>query len=281
MALLLAGAFASGMPAAEDPAEIRSRTEELIKAYSAGNAEALAAFWTPSGEYARESVTVRGRDNIQKAYAEHFKKKPAGKLSVKDDTVRFLSDSAAVQEGTLVVERDNPADCVNCKFSVLYVKSQDKWHIGLFREQTQEASLAELTWLIGEWKFKAGEEEGTMAVRLSKGNMFLLIQTTLKEGEEETIATQVLGIDPATGGLRSWTFESDGSIGTAEWVRTEKGWLASVTSTTADGEKVKAVTTITPASRDEFTFASTERTVDGEKSPDIGPVKVTRVATGR
>ena len=36
-------------------------------------------------------------------------------------------------------------------------------------------------------------------------------------------------------------------------------------------------TIVGPASRNEFTFQTTERTVDGEKAPDTKPVKVTRV----
>ena len=142
-------------------------------------------------------------------------------------------------------------------------------------------SLSELAWMVGEWTFKNDQTTGTMTVQFSKKNAFLLVQTRVKEGDDEDTATQVIGVDPATGKLKSWTFESDGSIGTADWVRTDIGWLASVTSTSADGEAIKAATTIKPTSRDEFTFRSTERTVDGEKAPDIGPVKVTRVAKGK
>jgi hypothetical protein len=54
-----------------------------------------------------------------------------------------------------------------------------------------------------------------------------------------------------------------------------------VNATTAEGEPVKAVTTMTPSSRDAFTFQTTDRTVDGEKAPNVGPVKVTRAAAGK
>lgn len=281
-AMAVSGTLITGTAHAQDPAEIRSRARELVKALSAGDAEAVAAFWTPSGEYVRESVTIRGRDNVRKAYAEHFKKKkPAGRLVVNDDDVRFLSDAVAVHEGTFTVERDNPADSVRSKFSVLYAKSDGKWYVGMLREEPEGPAVAELAWLVGDWTFKADQGEGTITAQFTRKKTFLLVQTRTKEGDDEETATQVIGIDPATGKLKSWTFESDGSIGTAEWVRTETGWLASVTATTADGEPVKAVTTITPTGRDSFAFRSTERTVDGEKAPDIGPVTVTRVVAGK
>lgn len=279
--LLLGTVLASGAAGAEDPAVIRSRAQEFIKALSTGDPDGVAACWTPSGEYVREAITIRGRDNIRKAYAEHFKKKPSGQLSIKDDTVRFLSDTVAVQEGDFVVERDNPADSVRTKFSALYVKTDSNWYLGMLREEPEGPSLTELAWMVGNWTFKADKAQGTMTVQLTRQKKFLLVQTRVKEEDDEVVATQVLGIDPATRKLKSWTFESDGSIGTAEWVRTETGWLASITATTADGEPVKAVTTITPSSRDAFTFQTTDRTVDGEKAPDSGPVQVTRQAAGR
>ena len=158
------------------------------------------------------------------------------------------------------------------------MNADSKWHFGMLREESEGPAVAELAWMVGDWTFKADKAEGTMSVQLTEKKSFLLVQTRVKEGDDEEVATQVIGIDPATGKLKSWTFESDGSIGTAEWVRTETGWLASVSATTADGEPVKAVTTITPTGRDAFTFRTTERTVDGEKVPDTEAVKVTRVA---
>jgi hypothetical protein len=44
---------------------------------------------------------------------------------------------------------------------------------------------------------------------------------------------------------------------------------------------VTATTNLTPVDEDTFTFQSTERTVDGEKAADVGPIKVTRGAAGK
>ena len=43
-----------------------------------------------------EEITVRGRSNIEKAYAEALKKKTVRNLVVEGDSVRFLSDDAAI-----------------------------------------------------------------------------------------------------------------------------------------------------------------------------------------
>ncbi len=279
LALAACVTIAAGWTHAQDadPAPINARAQELVKALTGGDADALANFWTPTGEYARDAVTIRGRDNIRKAYAEHFKMKTTGKLTIAESSVRFLSDSVAVQEGVFTVNRDNPADNVRNKFSVLYLKIDGTWHVGMLREQSEGPALAELEWMVGDWAFKTENVEGTMSVQFTKKKTYLLVQTRVKDVEDEEVATQIIGIDPASGKLKSWTFESDGSIGTAEWVRTEKGWLANITATTADGEPVKAVRTLTPTSLNEFTYLSTERSVDGEKLADSTPVKVTRV----
>jgi uncharacterized protein (TIGR02246 family) len=275
--LVVAITLASGSAAAQDPAPIKARAQDLVKALTDGDADAVANIWTPAGEYAREKATIRGRDNIRKAFAEHFKKKPGGKLTIVDETVRFLADTVAVFEGTFFVERDNPSDDVRNKFSALFVNADGKWHLAMLREDSEAAALSELAWLVGDWTFKTEKAEGTFTVQYSKKKTYLLVQTRVKDGDEEDIATQVIGIDPATGKLKSWTFESDGSVGTADWVRTDTGWVANITATAADGDAVKAVTTIKPSSHDAFTFQTTDRTEGGEKIPDTAPVKVTRV----
>src|SRR5690348_9357792 len=95
---------------AADRAAVRARTEEFLKALARGEAREVAAFWTATGEYVRGDLTIRGRANIEKAYAEHLKKKQPGTVTVEGASIRFLSDDTAVQEGVFVVKRPNPAD---------------------------------------------------------------------------------------------------------------------------------------------------------------------------
>jgi uncharacterized protein (TIGR02246 family) len=136
---------AASAPAQEpDPAPVKARVREFVKVLSGRDAGAVAALWTPMGEYTSGSVTVRGRDNIRKAYAEHLKKKAAGTITVADETVRFLSDSVAVYECDFLVERENPADSVRSKASMLFVRADGQWQIGLLRETPEGPALAEL-----------------------------------------------------------------------------------------------------------------------------------------
>src|SRR5262245_27456899 len=71
---------------AEDQAAVRKRTEDLLKAVAKGDAKELAAFWTDTGEYLRgDDLTIRGRANIEKAYAEHFKTRKPGTVELQSE----------------------------------------------------------------------------------------------------------------------------------------------------------------------------------------------------
>jgi uncharacterized protein (TIGR02246 family) len=265
-----------------DQAALRDRTREFLKSLANGDAREVAGFWTTTGEYARGSdLTIRGRANIEKAYVEHLKKKQPGTVTVEGESIRFLSDDTAVQEGVFVVKRSNPAETTRSQFSALFVRSGGNWYFGLLRESPEATSLQELGWLVGSWSYSSDHAETRMAVEWTEGKKYLLCRTTRKQDDQTTTATQILAVHPATGAIRSWTFESDGSLGEAVWSRTDTGWTAKVTSVDADGDKVTATTTLAPIDENTFTFQSTDRTVDGEKAADIGPITVTRGAAGK
>jgi uncharacterized protein (TIGR02246 family) len=262
---------------AEDQAAVRARLQEFLKALAKGDAQEVARFWTATGEYrSGDDLALRGRANIQKAYTEHLSKKQPGAIELERDSVRFLSEDTAVQEGVFLVKRPNPAEQSRHRFSALLVRVKGQWQFGLLREWSEGPSLQELAWLVGTWSFKTEGAEVRMAFEWTENKTFLLVRFTMKQEDRTVSGVQLLALDPATKALKSWTFESDGSLGEAVWARTEKGWAARSTAVTPDGEKVRARSTITPIDENSFTWQSTERTIDDEKAPDIGPVKVVR-----
>ena len=57
-----------------DKQAIDKLTKDATKAFENRDAAALVAHWTADGEFVRnDGVPIRGRDEIQKAYAEYFK----------------------------------------------------------------------------------------------------------------------------------------------------------------------------------------------------------------
>src|SRR5262245_43821534 len=276
-------------PGAGDPAKapdrtadqdaVKARTRTLLEALGKGNAKELAAFWTPTGEYHREELNLRGRANIEKAYAEALKTKSPRALVVQGDAVRFLSDDAAIHEGTFLDKRANPADRHRSRFSILYLRGKGQWQIGLLRETPLGPSPQELGWLVGAWTCQTKGGTVRLVFEWSEGKAFLRGKSTVKSADDTSTGFQVIGLDPGSGALKSWTFEEDGGLGQGTWERTAKGWTAKVTGFNGEGEKVTATTTLTPLDEDTFTWHSTDRTVDGEKAADIGPIQVVREKT--
>ncbi len=269
-------------PADDRPADrdaIRQRVKDFLKAAAAGDAAAVAAFWTPTGEYVHaDELTLRGRANIEKAYKEFFdKKKALGTVEPQGVATRFLGDDTALMEGTFLVKRGNPAEQSRNCFSILFVRSRDVWSIAQMKETPEGPSVQDLAWLLGTWTYQGDKgTEAEMTFDWMGDKAFLRGQLKLKRGEESLTSTLIIGRDPETGELRSWTFEGDGGIGEAFWERTEKGWTYSAKTVTADGEKVQGRTTLTPVDANAFEWKLTDRMVGDEKLPDVGPVKVTR-----
>ena len=267
---------------AEDRAALRKRTEEILKAADKADAKALAGFWTETGEYVRgDDLTIRGRANIEKAYAEHFKAKKAGSVELQAESARFLSDDTAIQEGTFVVKRPNPAEETRSRFSALFVRQKGQWYLGLLREWAEGPSLQELAWLVGSWTSRTGDAEVKAVFEWTEDKSFLRGRFSMKHEGHTAAGFQVLALDPATKALRSWTFQAGGGLGEAAWTRTDKGWTAKTTGVTPDGESVTATTELTPIDANSFTWKSVDRTVGGEKVPDVGPVKVVREGPGK
>ena len=215
-----------------------------------------------------------------KAYAERFKAKKPGTVELQGDSVRFLSDDTAIQEGTFLVKRPNPAEEARSRFSALFVRVKGQWYLGLLREWAEGPSVQELAWLVGTWTSRTDDAEMKAVFEWTDDRTFLRGRFSMKHKGHTATGFQVLALDPATKALRSWTFEAGGGLGEAAWARTAKGWTAKTTAVTPAGEKVTATTELTPIDANSFTWKSVGRTIGGEKVPDVGPIKVVREGSG-
>src|SRR5262249_6899906 len=89
------------------PAARKADEEALYKAiasfeeaFQKGDAKAVAALWTPEGEYVSEDGTsFTGRAALEKAYTEFFSKNPNNSLDVEVTSIRFPSRDNAVVDG--------------------------------------------------------------------------------------------------------------------------------------------------------------------------------------
>jgi uncharacterized protein (TIGR02246 family) len=269
----------SGDDNGADAAAIKAAGQSFLKAFMAGDARALAAHWTANGEYiADDGTSIRGRAQIEKAYAKLFDKKPlATKAELQTTSIRFPSRDTAIAEGYFKVQTGKESS-VTSKYSVLHVREGGKWLMALVREFPHErASLHDLDWLIGSWVAKRGDTEVRTTYEWWGKKTFIRVNITLKQADRTTNGFQMITHDAATGQIRSWTFDTDGNFGEASWTRDGQKWTQESAGVMENGSILSATNIVTRLDDDTFTFQSVERTMGGAEAADIPPVRVTRV----
>jgi uncharacterized protein (TIGR02246 family) len=272
-------AEAGGRKRNADEEAIRKLSAEFTRALVKGDAKAVAGMWTEGGEYvADDGTTVRGRPALEAAYATFFAEALPVKAEATIDSIRFVSRDSAIEEGVAKVRKGKGEGPVANRYSILYVREDGRWHIALLREWPHEGvTLRDLDWLIGTWVAKTEDGEVRTAYGWDENKAFLRARITIKGKDHTVAATQTIGKDPRTGGLRSWLFGSDGGFGEASWSPDGKRWVLGATGVTADGGEMTATNILTPLDPDSFTWQSIDRTLNGEALPNIPPIKVTRV----
>jgi uncharacterized protein (TIGR02246 family) len=262
-----------------DTAAIKLAGQSFLKAYMAGDAKGMAAHWTENGEYFADDGTIlRGRGDIEKAYAELFaKKKGNTQAEIEITSIRFPSKDTAIEEGYFKVRvgKDHP---VTSRYSVLHVREGDKWLMAVVREHPGEGtSVRSLEWLIGSWEAKRNGTEVRTTFEWWGDKSFIKAKIQIKEKGETREGFQMIVKDPSTGQIRSWAFDTQGSFGEAAWSRDGNKWTQDSAGVLEDGSILAATNILTRIDHDTFTYQSVDRTIGGESIEDIPPVRVTRV----
>lgn len=281
--LTLSGRPLEGQPAkaeaGTDAEAIRKAGLNFVKAYSTGDAKAMAAHWAENGEYfAADGTTLRGRDRIEKGYAKLFgKKKGDVQAEIEVSSIRFPSKDSAIEEGHFKVRVGKEAP-TRSKYTVLHVREGGKWLMAVVREFPSEGvSVRDLDWLIGSWQAK-GEDTVVKTTYEWWGDKAFLRATVSITQEGRTLdGFQMIGKDAATDEIRSWAFDAGGSFSQGTWTREGDKWTQETACVTEDGGTLAATHILTRINDDAFTFQSVERSLDGEELPDVAPIRVTRV----
>src|SRR5437899_1413650 len=89
-----------------DSAAIRKLSSEFTEALGKGDAKAVAGYWTKEGEYiGHDGTTLRGQAAMEEAYAKFFKATTQPKVEMNIDSIRFVSQDTAIEEGHAKAER--------------------------------------------------------------------------------------------------------------------------------------------------------------------------------
>jgi uncharacterized protein (TIGR02246 family) len=266
-----------------DEETIRAQAKDYCIAFGEGDAKAVAAFWTERGEYQDESETLRGRDAIENAFAEHFKVAPKQTMTIDIDSIRFPARDLAVEEGTIQVKANGTQLPTSTRYRVVHVREDGKWKAALVREWgAGDDKLQDLAWLIGTWTAKTKDREVELRFNWNDKKTYILSHFTVKEKDKVTSSgTQRICQDSQTGRLRSWIFDDEGGHGQGLWSRDGNRWLSESMGVTPAGTETTSVNVMTRLDDNSFVWHSINRSVDGEAMPDTTPVKVTRKASDK
>jgi uncharacterized protein (TIGR02246 family) len=276
----------SGKPSdrAADEKVLRANAEKFLAAFRGADPKAVAAAWTDNGEYINdEGVAIRGRAAIEKAYVELFKSTKPKEVTLKIDEVRFLNRDTAVEDGTFTVAGKNPNELLVSRYSALHVRENGGWRLAMMREWAAEPAaqgnpLTQLSWLVGKWSATGEQVELSLSYTwLDEGHNFLENRFKVSEGgKPKATGVQIIGRDPETGLLHSWTFDSRGTVAAANWTFDKGRWLIESTNASPDGQIVEATNLLIPGNADSFTWQSLI-VAENAALAGVKPMKVVRV----
>lgn len=278
-------AVLSALGQAEE-AGLREFLSNYVKAFNEHDLKAVSAMWAADASHTDRDTGERteGRDAITDDLVESFKASPEAQLAGRIDRVRMVKPDVASVEGQTTFLAPGAEPSVS-NFNAILVKEDGRWVIDSIEESevpqptTSYDALKELAWLVGRWVDDGEGVRVDTTFRWTANNAFLLrsfvVQTP--EGVEQQ-GTQIIGWDPRSREIRSWSFNSDGSFGDGAWTKSGEQWFIKSTQTLADGDAASGTYVLTRVDDDTITLKLIGREVEGEPRPATEAVTVVRVA---
>ena len=122
-----------------DLQSLRASAEAFADAFNRHDAAALAAMWTPDGEYtSEEGARFEGRDAIRRQYEEFFAANDDIKMRVAVESIRLLSPTTAIEEGRTTLVPMPPGAPGASQYTALHVKQDGRWLLASVRDTRVE-----------------------------------------------------------------------------------------------------------------------------------------------
>jgi uncharacterized protein (TIGR02246 family) len=271
---------------AHDEQAIRQTVIAYADAFNKGDLDALAAVWAPDAEYISEQGTItKGRAAIANLFKQYMGGLKGARMAFKVASIRPLTAYVVMQDGVSTLTRaDGSTD--EGPFAAVWFKKDGKWLLRSVRDLPYEAAdnpgaggaLKDLKWMIGDW---VAEKEGiSVSVRWAMNRAFLLQAYKMKGAEGEVEVQQLVGFDPLTGKIKSWTFDSLGGYGEGLWTREGNSWVIETAGVLPNGQTGTAVNTIRFVDDQHAVFEARNREVGGQPIAD-SEVKLVRKTSER
>lgn len=275
-ALFCTANFSVAADSAADEAAIRKAAAEYLNAVQRGDFAAMKSHWTKDGNIIDESGQKTNVADVKPPASGGAADNAAEpQLNVQTDSIRFLTPSVAIEDGTS--ESGSPANGspTRGRYSVVWVKRDGKWLIDSLREaaiadaSTQNA-LQSLDWLVGSW-VEADDANAFLATfKWSPGNHYLIGEIRITPRDQEPhVVNQRIAWDAAAETIRSWNFDSDGGFSMAVWSRDGNRWVVSASGVLPDGQRTLGRRVFQRIDDQSLLMESLGFQVDGMSVPDL------------
>ncbi len=270
-------------PQTADEKAIRLSAEEFVSAFNRGDAKAIGALWTPNCEYVDETGRMfGGRDAVEKEYAAFFKANPGLKIEVSISSIKVIGSRAAIEEGAGVVKNAEGAMVSKGSYTAIHAKDGGKWLLASVRDRAEPSlskrpRLEDLEWLIGHWTTAKGSKAIDMSYKWIADKKFLqLSYSAQEEGAVIRSGVQIVGRNPLSGEIISWSFDSTGGYGRGQWRPLKRGLIIESHGIMADGAPTAATEILSKTGGDTFTWKSVNRSVAGQSLNDSETLTIKR-----
>jgi uncharacterized protein (TIGR02246 family) len=263
-----------GPLAATEEQAIRQALAAYTDAINKADLDALMSLWASRAEYIDEKGTVtKGRTAIRELFKRHLSGLKGAKIAFNVTSIRELTPLVVLQDGTSKLTlADGTID--EGRFAAVWSKKDGKWLLHSVRDLVAEGGataaagrpLKELQWLVGDWK---AEKEGVeVSVRWALNQTFLSQDYTVKKGNTAIEVKQLIGFDPLSGQIKSWTFDSLGGYGEGLWTRDGNSWVIQSAGVLPGGQTGTALNVIRHEDDQHVVFQVKRREVDGQPIAD-------------
>ena len=258
---------------------IRETLNSYTDAFNKNDATALSHLWAEDAQYEDETGEIyKGRKEIQGAFNQFFAENKGVRLKISISKVHVASHTRTFVEGTSTVSTPGEADDESA-FSAQLVKKDSEWLIANVGEAPGSLNyqhLRELDWLIGEWVDEGNAGRMESIAQWTANKNFITVSFAIQTNEIDVEGTQIIGWDPITKTIKSWFFDSTGSVGEGIWSKTGSRWQVNVSRIFSDGTKGSETDAYEPGNKNTFVWSASARVDNGQQLPDIDGIKIVR-----
>jgi uncharacterized protein (TIGR02246 family) len=217
-----------------DEADVHKVMEAFVNAFNENDAAKLGATLTATAEFIDDdSNRVEGAKAIEELLGKFFATNKGAKLQITPEGTRTIAPGVALEDGESVVSIPDKKTQSVRRYTIAFAKTDAGWKIASIREYPEETEiedaadrLKELEWFIGEWVDEGGDSLVTTTVRLPADKSHLIRDFTVtQQGKELLKGMQRITVDPLTGTVRGWSFDSAGGYGESTWAKNGDSWL--------------------------------------------------------